>query len=134
MKVSNAGTFLRRVLLADAALSSVMALLLVLGAGAVASVTALPELLLYGAGWVLVPWVAFLMFTATREPLRAALVWVVIIVNAAWTVDSVALLFMDSIAPNGLGIAFVLAQTLVVATLAVLQAAGLRARRRAAQA
>jgi hypothetical protein len=126
MKIVDAATFLRRVLFVDAALSSAMALLLIFGAGAIASITALPELLLQGAGWILVPWVALVMFTATREPLRAGLVWAVIALNAVWAVESVALLFVDSIDANALGVAFVLAQALAVAVLAALQTMGLR--------
>jgi hypothetical protein len=126
MKIVDAATFLRRVLFVDAALSSAMALLLIFGASAIASITALPELLLQGAGWILVPWVALVMFTATREPLRAGLVWAVIALNAVWAVESVALLFVDSIDANALGVAFVLAQALAVAVLAALQTMGLR--------
>jgi hypothetical protein len=133
MNIVHAPAFLRRVLFADAALSSVMALLLIAGASAVASITALPEGLLFGAGWALLPWLALVMFAATREPLRAALVWAIVALNFAWAADSVALLFLDSIAANAFGAVFVLAQALVVAGLAVLQAAGLRAMRRASR-
>lgn len=134
MKTINATTFLRRVLFADAVLSSVMALLLILGAAAIATITALPESLLRGVGWVLVPWVALVVFAATREPLRASLVWVVAALNAVWVIDSIALLVMNWVAPNAQGIAFVVTQALVVGALAALQAAGALAMRRPAQA
>lgn len=129
MRIRNAASFLRRVLFADAALSSVMALLLIFGASAIASLTALPEMLLAASGWVLVPWVALVMFAATREPLRRPLIWIVVALNAVWAVDSIALLFTDSVQPNSLGVAFVMTQALVVAILATLQATGLRAMR-----
>jgi hypothetical protein len=134
MKIVNAAGFLRRVLLADAALSSGMALLLIAAAGAIASITALPAGLLAGAGWALVPWVALVMFAATRDPLRALLVWAIVALNAVWAIESVALLSADSIEANVFGVFFVLSQAIVVAVLAALQAAGLRAMRRSAEA
>jgi hypothetical protein len=134
MKVVNAVGFLRRVLLADAVLSSGMALLLIAAASAIASITALPAGLLAGAGWALVPWVALVMFAATRDPLRALLVWAIVALNAVWAIESVALLFADSIEATVFGVFFVLSQAIVVAVLAALQAAGLRAMRRSAEA
>jgi hypothetical protein len=134
MRIVNPAAFLRRVLFADAALSSVMALLLIFGASAIASITALPVMLLSGAGWALVPWVALVMFSATREPMRRGLVWAIVALNAVWATESVALLFMESIHANALGTVFVLAQALVVAVLAVLQAGSLRALRQASPA
>ena len=132
MTIANSVSFLRRVLFADAALSTVMALLLIFSASTIASITALPEILLSGAGWALVPWVVVVVFAAPREHVRPALIWTIVALNSVWAIESVALLFMESIEANALGIAFVLAQALVVALLAILQASGLRAHRQAA--
>jgi hypothetical protein len=134
MRISNSVAFLRRVLFADAALSFIMALLLIFGATVIESITALPKPLLYGAGWVLVPWVSLVVFAATRKPLRAPWVWAIVALNAAWVIDSIALLFMPAITANALGVGFVIAQALVVGVLAALQSAGLPAVRRTAQA
>ena len=134
MNIGNASTFLRRVLWADAAVSLAMALLLILGASAIASLTALPEFLLSGAGWALMPWVALVAFTATRNPLRTWLAWLVVALNVVWVVESGFLLAVDSIETNAMGVAFVLAQAAGVLVLAALQATGLLALRRQAAA
>jgi hypothetical protein len=134
MNIGSASIFLRRVLWADAAVSLAMALLLIFGASAIASLTSLPEMLLSGAGWVLMPWVALVAFTATRNPLRTWLAWLVVALNVVWVVESGFLLTMDSINANAFGVAFVLAQAFGVFVLAALQATGLLALRRQAAA
>ena len=134
MNIGSASIFLRRVLWADAAVSLAMALLLIFGASAIASLTALPEFLLSGAGWALMPWVALVAFTATRDPIRTGLAWLVVALNVVWVVESGFLLTMDSITTNALGVAFVLVQAFGVLVLAALQATGLLALRRQAAA
>jgi hypothetical protein len=134
MNIGSASIFLRRVLWSDAAVSIAMALLLIFGASAIASLTALPEMLLSGAGWVLMPWVALVAFTATRNPLRTWLAWLVVALNVVWVVESGFLLTMDSINANAFGVAFVLAQAFGVFVLAALQATVLLALRRQAAA
>ncbi len=134
MNIGSASIFLRRVLWADAAVSLAMALLLIIGASTIASLTALPEILLSGAGWALMPWVALVAFTATGNPLRTWLAWLVVVLNVVWVVESGFLLAMDSIKTNALGVAFVLGQAFGVLVLAALQATGLFALRRLATA
>ena len=134
MNIGNASIFLRHVLWADAAVSLAMALVLIFGASAIASPTALPEFLLSGAGWALIPWVALVAFTATRNPLRTWLAWLVVALNVVWVVESGYLLAADSIETNVIGVAFVLAQAMGVLVLAALQATGLLALRRQAPA
>jgi hypothetical protein len=126
MSIANPVAFLRRVLIADVVLSALMALLLITAASVVASLTALPDTLLQGTGWVLVPWVALLLFVVTRKPLRAGWVWLVAALNALWVLESVVLLFLDSINANALGILFVLGQAAIVAVFAALQTTGAR--------
>ena len=104
------------------------------GSSAIASLTALPEILLSGAGWALIPWIAFVAFTATGNPLRTWLAWLVVALNVVWVVESGFLLAMDAIETNALGVAFVLAQAAGVLVLAALQATGLLALRRQAAA
>ncbi len=130
MNIGNAPLFLRLVLWADAALSFVMALILIFGAAAIASITALPKTLLFGAGWALTPWVAFVAWTGSREPIRTGLVRLVVVLNVVWVVESICLLFLKSIEANSFGVAFVLTQALGVFVLAALQTTGLRALRR----
>ena len=74
---------------------------------------------------------ALLVWLAARSehPSRSA-VLAIIVVNAFWVVDSFVLLASGWVAPNGLGIAFVVAQAIAVGALAGAQAIGLRGSRR----
>lgn len=119
-------TFLRRVLLVDAASSALMAVALMAGADALAPILGLPKALLLGAAVAFVPFAALVLWIATRETLPRAGAWIVIGLNAAWAVDSVLLLFTDWVSPAALGTAFVLAQAAAVAVLAELEFVGLR--------
>ena len=112
--------FLRRAILADAIFSGASAVLLTLGAGALAPLLNLPEALFLIAYAALVGWLG------TRQAMPKALVAIVIAGNAAWTIASIALLFSGAVTPNLLGEVFVAAQAIVVGALAELQFIGLR--------
>lgn len=117
---------LRRVLLADAAVSVVSGLLLALAAGPLADPLGLPPLLLRVAGIVLLPFAALLWHLATRPAVPRRGVWAVIVLDALWVVESGALLLSGWVAPTGLGTAFVIAQALVVLGFAEATWMGLR--------
>lgn len=119
-------TFLRRVLVLDAATSGLMAIALLAGADALSPLLGLPKSLLIGTAAVLVPFAALVLWIATREALPRAGAWIVIGLNALWVADSVLLLFTDWVAPAALGTAFVLAQAAAVAVLAELEFVGLK--------
>lgn len=119
-------TFLRRVLMADAATSVACGLLMTLGADVLQPLLGLPQALLTDAGLLLFPFAALVIFTATRTPLPRALVWVIVISNALWAADSIMLLLSSWVAPTALGKAFVVAQALVVALFAEMEYFGLR--------
>jgi hypothetical protein len=119
-------SFLRIALRVDAAASGATAFLLIAGAGILEPWLGLPGALLRGAGLVLLPYVAYVVFLATRQHLTASSVWAVIATNAAWTAASLLLLVGGWVAPTPLGYAFVIAQALVVAGLGELQYMGLR--------
>ena len=123
---SRTSPFLRRVLLADAATSGATGLLMMLGAGAAGELLAVPVALLRYAGLTLLPFAALVAVLATRENLWRAGVWAVVVCNALWAADSVLLLLTGWIEPNELGIAFIVAQALVVAVFAELEYLGLR--------
>jgi hypothetical protein len=55
-----------------------------------------------------------------------ALVLLVIVGNAAWTLGSIALLFSGAVSPNLLGQAFIVAQAIATGVFAELQYIGLR--------
>jgi hypothetical protein len=118
--------FLRRAILADAIFSGASAVLLTLGAGALAPLLSLPEALLRETGLFLVAYAALVGWLGTRPSMPKALVVVVIAGNAAWTIASIALLFSGAVAPNLLGEAFVAIQAIAVGALAELQFVGLR--------
>ena len=120
--------FLRFALLGDAAASGATGLLLAAGAGFLASLLGLPVGLLRVAGLVLLPYAAFVVWLGTRKgggvPRNA--VRAVVAINLLWTLDSVLLLAVGPVSPNGLGVAFVLAQALAVLGFAAMQWTALR--------
>jgi hypothetical protein len=118
--------FLRRILVLDAVASGATALLAIVASGSLGWLLNLPAGLLLGAGLVLAPYVLFVIYTATRPDISPGAVWLIITANALWATASIALLASGWVAPNALGIAFVLAQAGVVALLGELQYVGLR--------
>lgn len=117
---------LRSLLLIDAATCAAMGLALDFGAAPIARLTGLPQPLLLWAGLALLPIAAFLAVVALRPALRPAGARLAIAGNAAWVLASLALLTSGWVAPNGLGVAFVLVQALAVAALTGLELAALR--------
>ena len=126
MSIDQSPTFLRRALQLDAVASGATALLMIAGAGLVEGLLGLPAALLRGAGLVLVPYVAFVIYTGTREAIPRPAVWAIIVANVLWAAASALLLISGWVAPTGLGYAFVIAQAVVVALLGELQYVGLR--------
>lgn len=117
---------LRPALLLDAAATGATGLLLAVGAGPLAPVLGLPTELLRAAGVVLLPFAAALAWLATRPVVMRRAVWVIVVANLLWAVDSALLLLGDWFDPTLLGHAFVSAQALIVALFAGLQWAALR--------
>jgi hypothetical protein len=119
-------SFLRRALLLDAAASGATALLVIVAAGFLDGLLGLPAALLRGAGLVLLPYVAFVIYAGTREIIPPPAVWTIIAANALWALASVLLLLSGLVAPTLLGYAFVIGQAAVVALLGELPYVGLR--------
>lgn len=119
-------TFLRRVLLVDAATCVAMGSLLSLGSGALSPLLELPSLLLQYTGLSLLPIAAFMAWIATRTTLSRPGVWTVIAGNALWVAGSAVLLISGWVSPNLLGGTFVIAQAITVVLLAELEYVGLR--------
>lgn len=126
MQLFRTSTFLRRVLLADAATCIMCGLLLALGATQLEQFLGLPTELSRYAGLSLLPFAAFLGYLAMRENLSTPVVWAVIVLNALWTIDSILLLLSGWVAPTGVGAAFIVFQALGVAMFAALEYFGLR--------
>jgi hypothetical protein len=125
MSTNHSSPFLRKALLVDAAASGGTALLMIAGAGLLESLLGLPAALLRGAGLVLVPYVAFVVWAGTREAIGPGSVRAIIVANAAWAVASI-LLLVGFLTPTVLGTAFVIGQALVVALLGEVQYVGLK--------
>lgn len=120
-------TFLKRVLLIDAAGCLASAALLIPAAAPIAALTGLSPALVAGAGWVLVPFGGFFLWLGTRREAPAGLIWAAILLNLVWAVESLV------VAAGGLtplGAALVAAQALGVAGFAALEYLGLRYSRR----
>ena len=124
--MTHPSAFLRRAIQGDAIFSGASALLLSLGADALAPLLNLPEALLRETGLFLIAYAALVGWLGTRPSMPKLLVAIVITGNAVWTVASIALLFSGAVNPNLLGEAFVAAQAIAVGVIAELQYIGLR--------
>jgi hypothetical protein len=125
MSTNQSSPFLRNALLIDAAASGATGLLMIAGADLLEGLLGLPPALLRGAGLVLVPYVAFVVWAGTRAPVQGGAVWAIIAANAAWAIASVFLL-IGMLSPTLLGYVFIIGQALVVALLGELQYVGLK--------
>src|SRR5262245_65686767 len=126
MTYDQPSTFLHRALMLDAVASGAAGLLMIAGAGLLEGLLGLPAALLRGAGLVLVPYVAFVVWAGTREAISRPAVWTIVAANALWAIASGLLLVSGLVAPTLLGYAFVIGQAVVVAVLGELQYIGLR--------
>ena len=119
-------SLLHRGLQLDAIASGAMGALLLVAGAPTARLLELPVGLLRWVGLACLVWAAVTGWLGTRPvvPRRAAIA--VIVFNLVWVVDSIALLFVDRVDPNGLGVAFVLVQAAAVLAVTELQYTGLR--------
>jgi hypothetical protein len=120
----NNGNLLRQALLLDAAASGVMGVVMAATPGFIGGLLNLPVGFVLYIGIFLIGFAAALMLLR-RYPLPA-LVWLVILGNAAWVLASIAILFTGLIAPNTLGIVVIAAQALAVAVFTELEFMGQR--------
>ncbi len=126
-------TFLRRVLMLDAASCLAMGLVLVLGGSELVHLSGIDAAIVRGAGLGLLPVGLFMLWLGSRQYAWAGFVYLVIAGNLLWTVESLVLVFTTrGITP--LGAAFVLGQAGAVAVLTVLEWMGARSSRAAAAA
>lgn len=117
--------FLKRVLLIDAASCLGMGAMLIFGADLLSGPFGMSAILLEGAGIALIPIGLYMGWLALRLNAAAALVWLVILGNAAWVAKSLILAFgHPEITP--LGIAFVTSQAAFVLLMAILEYTGVR--------
>ena len=118
--------FLRRVLALDALSCAVMGIVMAAGSAPLAELFGLPAGLVRGAGIVLLPIAAFIGWLSARRVPPRLLVWLVIVGNVGWTIESFLVLGQYGGSATALGTAFVLAQAVAVLGLAALEYLGLR--------
>jgi hypothetical protein len=119
-------TILRRSLLADAILTSIAGIVLVLAARPLGVFLNLEPAMLEIAGLIFFPVGAFAGWLGTRPRVHRSLVIVVIVLNALWAVDSVLLLLTRWVETTPMGEFFVIGQAVIVAIIAELELIGLR--------
>jgi hypothetical protein len=119
-------SFLRRALLADALVSGAAGIVTSAGATTLAPLLGLPAGLLLGAGLVLFPWTAALLWMTRKAAVSAAAVWTVIVLNVAWVVESVWVALGGVVQPTVLGQVFIAVQALAVLVFAELEFIGMR--------
>lgn len=124
MAMTDARRGLGRIILFDVASCAAMGLLLTLGAGTVARLTATPAMLLFQAGVYLLLVALYALLVALRGTGSPSLVWLLILGNIVWVLASFRLFAFVS--PIMFGAALILAQALVVALLAWLEHAAWR--------
>jgi hypothetical protein len=117
---------LRRALLGDAVFSGTSAALIAPASGAIAPILELPEGLLREIGLFLIVYTVLVAWLSARQTVPKALVMIVIVGNAAWTLASIALLLSGLVSPNLFGQAVIVAQAITTGVLAELQYIGLR--------
>jgi hypothetical protein len=131
MMTIHSSPLLRQALVADATTSAAFGLLMLIGAGPLSGILGLPEMLLRVAGAVLLPYAALIGWLGVREQIQKPIAWAVVLGNALWVADSLLLLVSGWVQPTSAGIAFVIAQALVVLMYAEFQYVGLRRSREA---
>jgi len=98
---------LRRALLSNA-LTAVVGIALVLAAGPLGAFLDLPAVALRIAGAIFIPFGTFAGWLGTRTRVHRTLVFVVIVLNALWAMDSVLLLLLGWVQTTMLGECFVI--------------------------
>jgi hypothetical protein len=117
---------LRQALGADALVSGAFGLACVALSYPLAGPLGLPTMFLAGAGAAAILWSIVLTALGRRDRLAVWQVWAVIGLNALWVIESIAILLIGWVAPTPLGIAFVIAQAVVVGVFVEWQIVGLR--------
>lgn len=117
---------LRRILLVDGLVSGTMGVLLVAAAQPLADWFGLSVPFVRWTGLLLVPFALSVLFLATRSTPPQNAVWALIALNVGWVVASAVVLLSGWINPTSTGVAFIIAQAMLVALFAEQQYVGLR--------
>ena len=117
---------LRTALKLDAVVSGTNGAAYLVAAGPLGDVLGLEPVLLRILGAVLVAFAAALMLTATRVAVARPAVVAIVVANAAWAVAGIVVAIGGWVSPTTLGTVWIVAQALVVAGFAELQATASR--------
>jgi hypothetical protein len=117
---------LRNVLVVDALFCAVGGIVFAVGAPPLATLTGMSTAFLAVVGVGLIVWATVPFMAARREPTNPGMVMLVVAVNGAWVIASIALLITDPFPLTTEGKWFTLIIADVVAALAVLQFIGAR--------
>ena len=126
MSTLNVSPLLRFALTLDTVATGLTGALMLPLAGTLAELLALPYALLAGAAAVMLVYAAILGMLRARPTLPRWAVWTIIVGNAVWALDCVALALLGFVEPSALGVGFLIAQAVAVAGFAELQYFGLR--------
>lgn len=125
-RISADATLLRRVLAADAIVTTGNGLVYLVASVPVGRFLGLPSDLLVGLGIFLIGYGLAVGYLAARTVPASRGVTAVIAANAAWAVASLAVLLSGWLDPTIAGVVWIPAQAAVVAGFAALQGVGLR--------
>lgn len=116
----------RVVLKLDAVVTGANGAAYLAAAGVLDGALGLPQSFLRAIGAFLIVFAACVWFTATRPAVNRNAVYAVVVLNALWVVDSIALVALGWYDPTTAGSVWVVLQALVVAAFAALQAYAVR--------
>ena len=117
---------LRFALRLDAVASAATGVLLASASGPLASLLALPQPLLLGAGLFCVAYAGMIGWMSAHDRLPSAGVWAVVIGNVGWALGCAELAFGGAFSPSAIGVEFLVAQAIAVLVFADLQFFGLK--------
>ncbi|MDR0226418.1 MAG: hypothetical protein LBI66_08350 [Burkholderiaceae bacterium] len=126
MSMFASSRFLPRVMWADAASCAATGALQLAAGRPLADLSGLPLALLQGTGWFLLAYALAAAWMAARSPAPRRLIGLVVAGNFGWAAACIALLAVGGLSLSVWGVAWVLAQAVVVVVLAELQWMGLR--------
>lgn len=125
-------TFLRTVIGLDAAACGLMGAAFAFDSSLLAGPLGLAPAFMQPLGLFLMVYAAVLVFLAVRPSLPRAAVWTLVSFNAAWAIESFAIMGLGWVQPTTLGVAFIAAQAVAALVVGDLQYIVLRRAKREA--
>ena len=127
-------TFLRTVIGLDAVACGLMGAAFAFGSGPLSGLLGLSPAFMQPVGLFLLVYAAGLVFLAGRRELPRGAVWALVAFNAAWAIESFAVMALGWVQPTTIGTGFIAAQAVAALVVGDLQYIVLRRARREALA